>query len=69
MERRGKKRRKNTVHMEEKKFKKRKRPGRDSNPRSSVLSLAVTMATALVAYETDALPLGHRALYPLDGEN
>ena len=37
LERRGEKRRKNTVHMEEKKFKKKKRPGRDSNPRSSVL--------------------------------
>ena len=35
LETRGKKRRKNTVHMEEKKLKK-KRPGRDSNPRSSV---------------------------------
>ena len=30
------KRRKNTVHMEEKKLKKKRRPGRDSNPRSSV---------------------------------
>ena len=37
LERRGKKRRKNTVHIEEKKFEKKKRPGRDSNPRSSVL--------------------------------
>lgn len=36
LETRGKKRRKNTVHMEEKKFEKKKRPGRDSNPRSSV---------------------------------
>lgn len=36
LETRGKKRRKNTVHMEEKKLKKQKRPGRDSNPRSSV---------------------------------
>lgn len=35
------KRRKNTVHMEEKKIKKKKRPGRDSNPRSSVLSARV----------------------------
>ena len=69
LETRWKKRRKNTVHMEEKKFKKTKRPGRDSNPRSSVLTIAVTMATALAAYETDALPLGHRALYPFEGEN
>ena len=27
-------------------------------------TIAVTLATALTAYETDALPLGHRALYP-----
>ena len=52
-----------------KKIEKEKRPGRDSNPRSSVLTIAVTMATALAAYETDALPLGHRALYPFNGEN
>ena len=37
LERRGKKRRKNTVLMEKRKnFEKRERPGRDSNPRSSV---------------------------------
>ena len=37
---------------------KKKRPGRDSNPRSSVLSAEVPIPHM---YETDALPLGHRA--------
>ena len=32
-------------------------------------TIAVVMATALSTYETDALPLGHRALYPFNWEN
>lgn len=41
LERRGKKRRKNTVLMKKRKKLEKKRPGRDSNPRSSVLSARV----------------------------
>ena len=60
-----KKRRKNTVLMEKRKnFEKKKRPGRDSNPRSSV-----AMAILALPYETDALPLGHRAAHSYWGKN
>lgn len=47
-----------------KKIWKKKRPGRDSNPRSSV-----AMATITLPYETDALPLGHRAAHSYWGKN
>ena len=50
--------------MEKRKKFEKKRPGRDSNPRSSV-----AMATIALPYETDALPLGHRAAHSYWGKN
>ena len=63
--RRGKKEEKTQfLWKKEKNLKKKKRPGRDSNPRSSV-----AMATIALPYETDALPLGHRAAHSYWGKN
>ena len=66
LETRGKKRRKNTVHMEEKKFKTKKGP---DGIRTRDLRFPTIAGSNPRSYETDALPLGHRATTHVDGWN
>ena len=66
LETRGKKRRKNTVHMEEKKFEKKKGP---DGIRTRDLRFPIIAGSNPRSYETDALPLGHRATTHVAGWN